>query len=122
LHVETSRKGRGDFAISDLKLGFWNRPRDAANSIEIDLVALDQENLRIRFGSCKRADHAHDGLALTKFEQHIAAFLATRQYREIATWQIEKALFAPLFTPHTRAVLEGNGYVCKDLADYAGLF
>lgn len=122
LHVETSRKGLGDFAISDLKLGFWNRPRDVANSIEIDLVALDQENLRIRFGSCKRTEHAHDGLALIKFEQHIAAFLATRQYREIATWHIEKALFAPVFSPTTRAVLEGKGYVCKDLADYASLF
>jgi AAA+ ATPase superfamily predicted ATPase len=55
LHAETSRKGKGDFELSELRLGYWNRPRDAANSIEIDLVALDEPNERTRLGSCKRA-------------------------------------------------------------------
>jgi len=56
-----SRKGKGDFELSELRLGYWNRPRDAANAIEIDLVALDEPNKRIRFGSCKRTASAHDG-------------------------------------------------------------
>lgn len=122
LHVETARKGKGDFALSDVKLGYWNRARDAQNSIEIDVVALDQDDKRIRFGACKRAASAHDGLALKKFDEHVAAFLQTREYRHIAAWQIEKVLFAPLFDAPTRALLSGKGYRCLDLLDYASLF
>jgi len=49
-----SRKGLSDFELTELKLGYWNRPRDVARQIEIDLVALDEGNKIIRFGSCKR--------------------------------------------------------------------
>lgn len=122
LHLETSRKGKGDFELSELKLGYWNRPRDANKCIEIDLVAIDEENKKIRFGSCKRAATAHNGDALKKFEEHLAGFLQAREHRHLANWHIEKVLFSPVFDAPTRAVLTGKGYVCKDLLDYAGLF
>jgi hypothetical protein len=121
LHAEMSRKGKGDFELSDLRLGYWNRPRDAANSIEIDLVALDESNKRIRFGSCKRAACAHDGSALTKFEKHIEAFLLPREHRELQAWQREKVLFAPEFGDAERATLSQRGYICRDLYDYSKL-
>jgi hypothetical protein len=60
LHLEASRKGKGDFELSQLQLGYWNRAKDVARAIEIDLVALDEPNKRVRFGCCKRSPAAHD--------------------------------------------------------------
>lgn len=51
LHLESSRKGKGDFELSSLQLGYWNRPKGSSRSVEIDLVAIDVSNRRIRFGS-----------------------------------------------------------------------
>lgn len=51
LHLESSRKGKGDFELSSLQLGYWNRPKGSSRSVEIDLVAIDDSNRRIRFGS-----------------------------------------------------------------------
>ena len=121
LHVEMSRKGKGDFELSELRLGYWNRPREAANAIEIDLVALDEPNKRIRFGSCKRTATAHDGTAMAKFEKHIEAFLLPREHRQLQGWQHEKVLFAPEFTHADRATLTERGYICMDLYDYSKL-
>jgi uncharacterized protein len=121
LHIEMSRKGKGDFELSELRLGYWNRPRDAANSIEIDLVALDEPNKRIRFGSCKRNATAHDGAALAKFERHVESFLLARQHRELQGWQHEKVLFAPEFSDTQRAALTERQYNCRDLHDYSYL-
>jgi uncharacterized protein len=118
LHLEVSRKGKGDFELSELRLGFWNRPRDVAKSVEIDVVALDATNRRIRFGSCKRAAAAHDGSSLLKFDGHIAAFLATRDHRDLRDWHHEKALFSPLFSSAERTALTAGGYRCLDLTDY----
>jgi hypothetical protein len=116
-----SRKGKGDFELSELRLGYWNRPRDAANAIEIDLVALDEPNKRIRFGSCKRTASAHDGTALAKFEKHIEAFLLPREHRQLQGWHREKVLFAPEFSDAERAALTQQGYICRDLYDYSKL-
>ncbi len=121
LHAEMSRKGLGDFELSDLKLGYWNRPRDVSKAIEIDLVALDEPNQRIRFGSCKRDETAHDSAALAKFDQHVAHFLAAREHAHLRDWAQEKVLFSPVFTPSHRAVLHGKGYACKDFNDFAAL-
>lgn len=121
LHMEMSRKGLGDFELSELKLGYWNRPRDAARAIEIDLVAIDEPNKRVRFGSCKRSASAHDNAALAAFELHVASFLAAREHRELASWRQEKIVFSPEFSNAQRAALVANGYGCSDLSDYAQL-
>ena len=122
LHLETSRKGKGDFELTELKLGYWNRPRDVNKSIEIDLVALDSSNKKIRFGSCKRAGDAHDTRALAKFDEHVSAFLEAREHRHIADWKIEKMVFSPEFTSGQRTYLKNLNYSCMDLADYSKLF
>jgi len=121
LHAEISRKGKGDFELSELRLGYWNRPRDSANSIEIDLVALDEPNKRIRFGSCKRTASSHDGGSLAKFERHVEAFLLPRENRQLQGWQREKVLFSPEFGETERKALTQRGYICKDLYDYSKL-
>lgn len=119
LHLETSRKGKGDFELSRLQLGYWNRPRDESRAIEIDLVALDEANQKIRFGSCKRNAAAHD---LPLFERHVNAFLQSRGHSFLSSWAREMVLFSPSFTPEERRHLEARGYRCRDLTDFASLF
>lgn len=121
LHVEMSRKGRGDFELSHLQLGYWNRPRDLANLVEIDLVALDETNRRIRFGSCKRSASAHDAKSIARFAQHVRSFLQAREHRYLAGWHQEMVLFAPEFTTSARQQLESQGWRCLDLQHYAQL-
>lgn len=122
LHQEVSRKGLGDFELTELKLGYWNRPRDVSRQIEIDLVALDDVHKIIRFGSCKRASSAHDGAELKRFEAHVNGFLQAGEHKHLTDWTKEMVLFAPEFAPEQRAVLSKRGYMCRDLRDYASLF
>lgn len=49
LYEERSRKQIGSFPLSERIKGFWDRA-----DIEIDLVAVNEDEKRIRFGTCKR--------------------------------------------------------------------
>ncbi len=122
LHEECSRKGVGDFELSSLQLGYWNRPKDASRSIEIDLVALDSSSKRVRFGSCKRSADAHTNDALATFDQHVDSFLAAKDHRHLQDWTREMVLFSPSFSAGDRSHFAKKGYVSKDLNDYAALF
>lgn len=122
LHVECSRKGKGDFELSEINLGYWNRSKDVEKAIELDVVALSEEEKRVRFGSCKRSAGAHNSAALAKFEQHIAAFLTTGEGRKLKGWRTEKLLFSPVFNSSERTVLAGKGFRCTDLTDFATLY
>ncbi len=119
LHVEASRKGVGDFPLSSIQLGYWNRPREISRSIEIDLVAFDEDSRRLRVGSCKRSETKHTGASLSRFQQHVDDFLATRDHQHLAKWKIERVLFSPQFSAEARDRLEAQGYRCRDLLDYA---
>jgi len=119
LHLETSRKGKGDFELSRLQLGYWNRPRDVSKAIEIDLVALDEPNRRVRFGSCKRSSDAHD---VAVFEQHVNRFLQAKGHQHLAAWDREMVLFSPLFSQRERTSYQRNGCLTRDLMDYADMF
>lgn len=122
LHQECSRKGKGDFELSSMQLGYWNRPKDASRSIEIDVVALDETNKRVRFGSCKRAAVAHTNASVAEFEKHVEGFFAAKQHRHLLEWNKEMVLFSPTFTPEDRKHFTAKGYVTRDLNDYAALF
>ena len=122
LHVECSRKGRGDFPITSIEVGFWNRARSIDRLIEIDIVALNRDDKRVRFGSCKRSANGHDNGALVAFENHIAGFLSTAEGRKLTGWEIEKVLFSPTFSKNEASGLENAGYRCVDLEEYAKLF
>ena len=122
VHLECSQKGKGDFELTSLSLGYWNRVKNSDQSIEIDLVALDETNKKIRFGSYKRSESAHDGAALAKFERHIEGFLETKEYRHLQAWKHEKVLFSPIFSEDSRKALQANGFDCRDLNDFAELF
>ncbi len=119
LHVECSRKGKGDFALTGINLGYWNNAKDAERSIEIDVVAVNEDDKCVRFGSCKRTSKSHRP---GEFERHITAFLKTTEGRRFADWKQEKVMFSPTFDERDRRAMESTGYLCKDLAEYARLF
>ncbi|MBP8810876.1 MAG: hypothetical protein KBG48_24700 [Kofleriaceae bacterium] len=114
LYEERSRKGLGDFALTARIQGFWD-----SSDTEIDLVAINEPQRRIRFGSCKRsADRLLADVPV--FDGHVARFLAG--HRQYAEWQIEKVSIAPTIPSDTRARLHAAGHLAQDLADLtAGL-
>lgn len=122
LHVECSRKGKGDFPITSIEVGFWNRARSAERLVEIDIVALNSDDKRVRFGSCKRRAGAHDKGALASFESHIAGFMSSAEGRKLAGWEVEKVLFTPKFSKSDMVDLERSGFRCLDLDAYAEYF
>lgn len=119
LHVECSQKGVGNFSLTSIEVGFWNRARSADRLIEIDVVALNADEKRVRFGSCKRNAAAHNNSSLAAFERHIAAFMATPEGRQLHGWEVEKVLFSPVFSAQQFHGFNKAGYNCIDLPAYA---
>lgn len=117
LTEECSRRGVGDFALTDFVLGYWNKAD--GSDIEIDLVAYNDGSRVVRFGSCKRNDGQHSSGALETFETHISRFMRTKEGRRFTDWKIERALYSPQFTTEQRLQLEAKGFICLDLTDYA---
>jgi hypothetical protein len=109
LYEERSRKGIGDFPLTNRILGFWDK-----SDTEIDLVAVNETDRRLRFGSCKRspgkliADINH-------FKGHVTRFLET--FREYQDWQIEHVAIAPQLDTQQRSVLARHNIIPQDLVD-----
>ena len=115
---EASQAGGGDFPLTDRVRGYWNRPRSAPKAVEIDLVAWNDDDRRVRFGSCKRDPDRHDAGSLRAFRGHVDRFLATRAGRRFQGWRQDLALFSPRFPEERRANLEAEGWTCRDLDDF----
>lgn len=115
---EASRNGALDFPITNRVAGYWNRPSRQPGSVEIDFIAWNDEERRVRFGSCKRNPERHDTASLRGFRDHVDRFLATGIGRRFTGWQHQFALFAPRFTGQQRARLERDGWICRDLVDF----
>ncbi len=109
LYEERSRKGMGDFALTGRIQGYWDR-----RGTEIDIVALDESNRRIRLASCKRNV---DRLVpdLNACEGHIARFLDVMP--RFHGWAIEKAAIAPEHSPASRREVAARGWIPQDLED-----
>ena len=50
---------------------------------------------------------------------HVERFLRTKEGKRFSNWGVEKVLYSPSFTPELRGDLEGRGYQCLDLTDFA---
>lgn len=109
LYEERSRKGIGDFGLTRRIDGYWDR-----SDTEIDLVALNEEEQIVRFGTCKRnADRLRTDVRT--FESHVDRFLSAHaRYR---TWRVERAAIAPVLDPSQRAHLSAAGLIPQDLGD-----
>ncbi len=116
LYEERARKGVGDFALTHRIEGYWDR-----GDTEIDLVALNEDDRRIRFGTCKRSG-TRLRPDLARFDQHIERFLNDRAHKIYRDWSVEKVAIAPVLDEELRRGIEEAGYVPQDLSDLtAGL-
>lgn len=109
LYEERSRKGISDFNLTHRIQGYWDR----ANT-EIDLIALNEVDSVIRFGSCKRSDEKllHD---VNVLDGHIERFLT--EYPRFRSWTIERVSIAPLVSIESRRQLMKRGHIVQDLSD-----
>lgn len=115
-HEECSRKKVGDFSLTELVRGYWNKAD--GSDIEIDLVAVNETDRIIRFGSCKRSEEGHDANARTTFDGHIQRFLRTDVGLRFTGWRMQRALYSPVFSEATRTELTQRDYVCVDMNDF----
>ncbi len=113
---ECSRKNKGDFSLTNLAKGYWNKPD--GQDIELDLVAINEIDKVVRVGSCKRSAAKHNNENLLAFNGHIDRFKRTVLGKKYKEWRIERALYAPLFTDEHRNSLSKSGYVCADMTDF----
>lgn len=109
LYEERSRRGIGNFRLTRRIDGYWDR-----GDTEIDLVAADEEDRRLRFVTCKR--EAGKLVAdVPRLRAHVKRFLeAQRPYRD---WAVELVAIAPLVDEVTRRELASAGVAPQDLDD-----
>ena len=116
--TEAASRTGGDFPVSDRVRGYWNRPRRTDVSIEIDLIAWNEEDRVVRFGSCKRNPARHDPRALDNFRKQVDLFLGSDSGSRFRRWRREFALYSVRFSSDQRADLEAGDYICHDMADF----
>lgn len=114
IYEELSRLGIGSFPLTERVSGYWDRA-----DVEIDLVAMNEDERRIRFGSCKRnADKLPGSIAGLK---HAAGrFLAVQ--KRFAGWSVEYAAIAPTIPDELRRQLEAEGVVPQSLSDLIAVY
>lgn len=109
LYEERSRKGVGDYPLTQRIQGYWDRA-----DTEIDLVAVNETDEVIRFGSCKRSPSKLLS-DVNNFKGHVERFLDTMpRYR---AWKVEYAGIAPVLDAAQRAVLTRHDVIPHDLND-----
>lgn len=109
LYEERSRLGIGDFPLTRRIEGYWDK-----SGIEIDLVAVNEEDRVIRFGSCKRSP---DKLMMdvNNFQGHVARFLDGMP--RFAGWKVERVAIGPELNRKQRAALARHDVLPQDLVD-----
>lgn len=107
IYEEASRKGLGDFPLSERIKGYWDRA-----GVEIDLVAVSEATRRIRFGTCKRNPAKLIG-SLPALRAGAAAFLL--HHGEFADWQVEYCAIAPQIAPEHQTRLQEAKIIAQPL-------
>ena len=109
IYEERSRKGLGDFSLTSRIQGYWDR-----GDVEIDLVALNEEERIIRFGSIKRSGKRLPG-DIANFKGHVERFL--ERHSAFRAWTTELVGIAPSVSADQRAALKAGGLHAQDLHD-----
>jgi uncharacterized protein len=109
LYEERSRLGLGEFRLSERVRGYWDRA-----DIDIDFVAVNEDERRIRFGTCKRnAQRLIDSIA--PLHKSVDRFL--NSHRRFAGWAIEYVAIAPAIDQQHRSLLLSHGLRVESLHD-----
>lgn len=109
LYAERSRRSIGDFPITEQIRGYWDR-----SDVEIDLVAVNEDQRRIRFGTCKRNPERLPS-AVGDLKLAAARFLMAHPRYE--SWRIDWTAIAPVIPSTVRAVLAREQVHAEDLTD-----
>jgi uncharacterized protein len=106
LYQERSRKGLEGFPLTHQIDGFWD-----SQGTELDLIAVDENEKRIRFATCKRsANKLLPSLAVT--EAHIERFLILRPH---PGYIIEKVAIAPQVDIEIAEQIRARNWLVEDL-------
>lgn len=109
LYEERSRKGLEGFALSERLNGYWDR-----GDVELDLVALNDDDEVVRIGTCKRSPPELLS-GWSAFERNVERFLEAQP--RLRSWRVEKVAIAPILDGNERAAIERRGALAQDLVD-----
>ncbi len=109
LYEERSRLGLGEFPLSERIQGYWDR-----GDVEIDLVAINESEQRIRFGTCKRNPERLTA-SVSALKAGAASFL--RSHGRFQSWKTEFVAIAPTIPPGIRATLADSQVIAEDVRD-----
>ena len=109
LYEERSRLGIGDFPLSARIQGYWDR-----SDVEIDLVAVNEGEKRIRFGTCKRNPERLLA-SIDTLRQSAERFLVS--HKQFNGWRCEYAAIAPDIDTVLRKSLEERDVIPQSLRD-----
>jgi hypothetical protein len=108
LYEERSRRGIGDFPVSERIRGYWDRA-----DVEIDLVAVNEEQRRIRFGTCKRNAERLPG-AIRGLRRSAERFLTA--HGRFGAWRPEFVAIAPAMPAAVATALARDGVIAESLS------
>ncbi len=109
LHEERSAKGLEGFPLTARITGYWDK-----SGTEIDLVAVNEDEKRIRFGSCKRSPGRLVADS-NNLRLHANRFLDS--FPKYRSWHTEFAGFSPRLDDGQRELLRRNEITPIDLDD-----
>ena len=109
LYEERSRKNLPGFSLSHKIEGFWDR-----SVIEIDLLAIDELEKKIRFGSCKRSEEKLIS-SIVSLKKCAEKFL--KEFSQYRNWKVEYVMIAPLISPSVRMQIAKEDVLSEDFAD-----
>ena len=109
LYESRSKAGVGDFELTRKINGYWN-----SKDTEIDLVAVNDENERIRFVTCRRSP-SRLAAAVTDLPDHVERFL--KQKPRYAGWDTDLAAVSTTLNRHQRENIAVLGAIPQDLTD-----
>lgn len=113
LYEERSRRGLPGFSLSHKIDGYWDN-----QGTELDLVAVDEAQKRIRFGTCKRSPQKLLA-SLASTEGHIARFLGQLPH---PGYMVEKVAIAPSVPPGIMQQCRDKQWAVEDISSLtAGL-
>lgn len=107
LYEERSRKALPGFALTNRMQGYWDR-----KDVEIDMVALNETDRIIRFGTCKR-DAERLASDLPKLDKNIERFLEI--FPQFRDYTIQRTAITTEHTADSRITMADAGYMAEDL-------
>jgi uncharacterized protein len=109
LYEERGRKGLPGFTMTQRIAGYWD-----GDVADVDLVALNEDEEVVRFGTIKR-DPARLQASFPSLRESVEVFL--KNHTRLQSWRHELVAVAPELSASQREVIEKRGFLAQDLTD-----